>query len=307
VCETSIRRLEIWIFEFVSLTLLAVSMSVTMNPVAPNIAPSYNFREMKQIGPGFWNIQQPLMMGYVLDIRTHMNIVRLSSGRFLILDTVQVSPALKAEIDQLTDNGKLIEAVVATHPFHTLFFPAFHAMYPHVAYYGTPRHIKRQKGINWAGDISQEENLNRWAPDVEMSLPAGAEFVNPTEGNHFAGVFVFHRASKTVHIDDTIMYVERASCLLSCACVRTGSMSFHLSFTKDGLNETASAPNEFKAWLQEKVLDAWDFDNICTAHMGNMIGGAKAKLQYTLQCAEPDIQRISHRNSRLSMRSNGSR
>jgi hypothetical protein len=94
VCETSIRRLEIWIFEFVSLTLLAVSMSVTMNPVAPNIAPSYNFREMKQIGPGFWNIQQPLMMGYVLDIRTHMNIVRLSSGRVLILDTVQVGPAV---------------------------------------------------------------------------------------------------------------------------------------------------------------------------------------------------------------------
>ena len=36
----------------------------------------------------------------------------------------------KAELDILTDKGRLIEAVVATHPFHTLAFPDFYAQYP---------------------------------------------------------------------------------------------------------------------------------------------------------------------------------
>jgi hypothetical protein len=37
---------------------------------------------------------------------------------------------VKREIDRLTRGGKLISAVIATHPFHTLGFPTFYAAYP---------------------------------------------------------------------------------------------------------------------------------------------------------------------------------
>lgn len=61
-----------------------------------------------------------------------MSLIKLASGKFLVIDTVPLEDDQKAALDQLTDNGALIEAVVATHPFHTLAFPAFYKAYPNV-------------------------------------------------------------------------------------------------------------------------------------------------------------------------------
>ena len=36
----------------------------------------------------------------------------------------------KADIDKLTLNGAKLEAVVATHPYHTIYFEPFRAQYP---------------------------------------------------------------------------------------------------------------------------------------------------------------------------------
>lgn len=84
-----------------------------------------------------------------------MSFVRLSTGKFLAFSTVAITPEAQAEIDALTEGGSLIEAVFATHPFHSLYFEPFHAMYPHVKFYGTPRHVRRIKSIPWAGDVSE--------------------------------------------------------------------------------------------------------------------------------------------------------
>jgi hypothetical protein len=278
------------------MTPIGLDMPATSSS-ATNVA-KFTYREIVEIAPNYWNVQQPLVMMGCLDIRTHMNLIKLETGKFVVLDTVRLSPTLKAELDHLTVNGTLIEAVVATHPFHTLYFPAFYAYCPHAAYYGTPRHLRRQTQIPWAGDVCSTEFHQKWSPEIEMSLPAGAEFANPPEGNHFAGLFVYHQLSRTLHVDDTVMFVEKSTCLLRCMGAHTGSMSFHLSFTGDGLNPTPQAPIEFKNWLQTQVIDRWDFDNIVTAHMGNMIGGAKAKLQLTLNAAEPDIQRLVRKHTR---------
>lgn len=59
-----------------------------------------------------------------------MSVIKLASGKFLIIDTVPLEEEHKAALDALTENGALIEAVVATHPFHTLAFPAFYKAYP---------------------------------------------------------------------------------------------------------------------------------------------------------------------------------
>lgn len=72
-----------------------------------------------------------------------MSIVQLSSGKFLVVDTIPLDTELKglllgwpliglAEIDNLTNNGRDIEAVIATHPFHTLAFYGFYEAYPEV-------------------------------------------------------------------------------------------------------------------------------------------------------------------------------
>lgn len=111
----------------------------------------------------------------MLDIGTHMAACKLPSGKFLLLDTIKITPGFKEELDKLTNNGEvclqlhwhpcivlflpstltlmvaiqLIEAVIATHPFHTLYFKEFYDAYPNAKYYGTPRHMKKITDIPW--------------------------------------------------------------------------------------------------------------------------------------------------------------
>lgn len=82
-----------------------------------------------QIGPGFWNVRASLVLNG-MDVGTQMSFIQLNNGRFLVVDTVDVKSDtdFKTEIDLFTKNGTLMEAVIATHPFHTLcslFFTFF--------------------------------------------------------------------------------------------------------------------------------------------------------------------------------------
>ena len=137
----------------------------------------------------------------------------------------------------------------------------------------------------------------------KSNFKLGAEFVAPVpeSSNHFTSVFVFHRESRTIHLDDTIMYADNPGLLLKLAGFKHGSMAFHPAIKGPGLYPTPEAPYQFRDWVRS-LLTAWDFDNICTAHIGNKIGGAKAQLEETLNKAEPLFHKLSERNKK-----NGSR
>ena len=148
-----------------------------------------------------------------------------------------------------------------------------------------------------------------------MSSFIGSEFVSPVpeKSNHFNSVWVFHPASGTIHVDDTVMYASDPPFLLKLAGFKKGSMAFHPSMKGPGFHPTREAPYHFKDWVTQ-LLDDWDFDNICTAHLGmsalfiiiiiilkiffkgNKIGGAKAQLRQTLAEAEPMFKKVSKRN-----------
>lgn len=130
--------------------------------------------QLHQIGPGFWNVRTSFKLFKLIDIGTHMSVIQLRNGNFLVVDTVEMNDQLKKELDDLTNNGTKIEAVVAVHPFHTLAFPGFYKLYPDAKYYGTPRHLRNLKDIKWAGQLdNNKESLSKWEPDVELRIPAG--------------------------------------------------------------------------------------------------------------------------------------
>lgn len=248
---------------------------------------------MIEIGSGLWNLRGSFtfLVG-MIDIGTQMSIIRLSNGKFLVVDTCAISAADKAIIDQLTNNGELIEAVIATHPFHTMFFEPFYKMYPNAEYYGTPRHIKRITSIPWRGSITESAVLSKWEQEgIFMRIPEGAEFENPAENNHFSGVFVFHSPSRTIHSDDTILYFDQPGFVLRC-CVGKHAGDMQFWDLKKGLKPTKEAPGEFKAFI-EKVIQDWDFDNIVAAHTGNKMGGAKELLAETIKKATPALNKLA--------------
>eukprot|EP00668_Euglena_longa_P011545 GGOE01013952.1.p1 GENE.GGOE01013952.1~~GGOE01013952.1.p1 ORF type:complete len:295 (+),score=91.90 GGOE01013952.1:37-885(+) len=258
------------------------------------------FEHLVAVGPGFYNIRAPFKLAFgLIDIGTHMSLCSLPNGNFLVIDTVKLEPAAKAEFDRLTDNGRKIEAVVATHPFHTLAFRPFHSTYPNAKYYGTPRHLRIMPDIPWAGDVNCSTVRALWEPHVSMRIPAGSEFVDPKppKSNHFSNVFVFHRESRTVHNDDTILYSADPGFLMRLLLFKKGNMAFHPSIKGPGLLPTQNAPFEFRAWL-EQLMEDWDFDNLCSAHQGCKVGGAKQMLRETLERATDLLKKISDENAK---------
>ena len=123
-----------------------------------------------EIGNGFYNLKAPFFGSGFINKGTHMSLLRLRNGRFIVLDTCGLSAGAKAELDILTVNGTLIDAVIATHSFHTTYFESFYEMYPTLNYYGTPRHIRLLKKIEWKGDVNMELIRTLWEPEVTSAL-----------------------------------------------------------------------------------------------------------------------------------------
>lgn len=245
------------------------------------------------IAPNFWNMRGKFVLkkaGITIgDFGTHMSLIRLPSGRFLVLDAIQLSEDQKKEIDVLTNEGKDIEAVIGLHPFHTLWLPAFHKHYPTPPYYGCPRHLKNLTTIPWAGSLLDEAVRNKWEPYVSMSIPDGIEFVNPVppESNHSSSVLLLHKESGTLHVDDTFMYITNPNRILRLAGFVPSKLEFHV-----GLKRYLVSPNAFTAWVKQ-LLEKWEFDNICTAHTGNKIGGAKLMVENLLKESESWLRELA--------------
>jgi len=213
----------------------------------------------KMIISGFWNIRSPFYIGSD-NIGTHMSLIQLTNGKFLIIDTVDVDAELKGEIDNLTMNGTLMAAVFATHPYHTTYFPAFYKLYPKVPFYGTPRHLKIQPTIPWVGSTYDCDIRQKWLPEVEFRIPRGSDFVE--DDSHFSGIHAFHPHSKTIHVDDTICITPQ------------DKLVFHPTLLSGGLYHIPESPPAFSDWVK-KYISEWDFDNIVAAHNGVKVGGAK--------------------------------
>lgn len=165
-------------------------MASIVSPQTPNAASHLEKNELYEIGPGFWNVRGRFKILKIIDIETQMSIIQLRNGKFLVIDTVEMNDRLRQEIDQLTHRGEKIEAVIATHPFHTLAFPAFYQLYPKPAYYGTPRHLRRLTDIPWKGNLDDCEVRKKWEPEVEMRIPAGCSLSRERKSTNS---FIFDR------------------------------------------------------------------------------------------------------------------
>jgi len=260
---------------------------------------SKNGPNLHLIGKNFWNVRAEFkVFSGILNIGTHMSIVKLSNDKFLLIDTVDLTPGLKQEIDLLTNYGQDIEAVIATHPFHTLAFPNFHAAYPNVPFFGTPRHLRVLPNIPWKDDITK--HLNDWNPDIELRIPAGAEWVAPVpeDFNHFVCIWAYCPVARTVHVDDCInCYHGVPGPLLALAGKKQDALGFHPSISGPGLHPTPEAPIDFIVWLKQLLVD-WDFDNICCAHLGVRFGGARQEVANLLNSEESDLRKMAAANAK---------
>lgn len=72
-----------------------------------------------RVADSFRNIRASFKLGPA-DLKAQASLVKRKNGRWLMLDSVKLDDKIKSEVDELTDNGKSLEAVLNLHPFHTV-------------------------------------------------------------------------------------------------------------------------------------------------------------------------------------------
>lgn len=222
--------------------------------------------QMISIGDGFWNIRGTFKIFKFIDIGTHCSLVRLRSGRYVLLDAYTLTGDVQRDVMQLTDGGAALEAILNLHPFHTVHVKAAAAMFPDARLYGTDRHVARAPELNWESLRTDDPALHeQYKDDLEFSVPRGVDFISANEKLHFSSVLVFHKASRTLHVDDTLAWNN-------LPFIR--GLAFHPTLASV-LHARPEAAAEFRAWAQELITRCEDVEHLCTAHMRPLPPDAK--------------------------------
>lgn len=232
------------------------------------------------IGTNFWTLRSSFKVSGI-KVKVHCSLIKLSTGKFLLIDTVKFSEQAVLELNQFTNGGRDLEAVLVTQPlindYYTVCLSTCANMYPNAKYFGTPRHLRKIESVTWQPQsMAEPAMLRQWeTEEIFMRIPEGAEFENPDKNCTFSSVHVFHKPSRTIHVSETILYNDKKPGFLGRMIGKKGDKMI-FSDLYHGVNGSEANLHAFQTWVQ-RLIDEWDFDNICT-HSGNKIGGAKEHL-----------------------------
>ena len=216
------------------------------------------------VSDDFWNIRGSFRIGGLIDIGTQASLVRLANGNFVFLDSCDFPESVYRELKKITQDGR-VEAIINVHPFHTLHVKRMHERFPTARLYGTRRHHDNLPDLPWEPALSESAPCHQlFAADFEFSIPAGVDFISSDEKVHFSSVLVCHPASKTLHVDDTLIYVRLPLPLRVFGMHDT--LSFHPTLSR-ALQPVASAPEEFRQWATAMAQRWRDTENLCAAHV----------------------------------------
>jgi hypothetical protein len=226
-------------------------------------------KDIVTVRDGFWNFRGSFKIGGVIDVGTQSALVRLESGRFVLLDSYALSRSARRLVSDQTDGGERLEAVINLHPFHTLHVRTVFRWYPHAVYYGTERHHRMFPDLPWAETCSEDPALHeRYGDDFDFSVPRGVDFVSADENVHFSSVLAYHPASKTIYSDDTLMYLRLPQVARWFGL--GDSVGFHPTLAR-ALEQRAGAAQDFRTWARE-LLDHWGAaENLCAAHTAALL------------------------------------
>lgn len=219
---------------------------------------------MRQLSETFWNIRGTQRVAGVLDVGTHLSLVRRPDGRFVVVDGAPLDEAGRQALLALTDGGALVDAVVHVHPFHTLHVRALHRLFPAARLYGTQRHRRLAPELPWNGDPVESWEANHPLSDVfDLSVPEGVDFVCLDERVHVASVLVRHRTSGIVHVDDTLNVLAAPGFLRRL--LPQSSLRMHPMLGK-ALTASPGAADAYAAWARELARRWADTRIVCAAH-----------------------------------------
>ena len=223
-----------------------------------------------EVAPDFWNIRGSFKIAGLVDVGTQASLVRRANGRFVLLDSVALRDEVEQEVLRLTNGGADVEAILNLHPFHTIYVAKMLAKFPKAQLYGTARHVKRAPDLPWEPLRTEDPELHeRFAEDFDFSIPEGVDFISKNEHIHFSSVLAYHRASKTIHVDDTLNYIRLPKAARFLGRRDSVTLQPTLPFA---LEKRAGAAAELRDWCRG-LAERWnDAENLCAAHSAALLG-----------------------------------
>jgi hypothetical protein len=225
--------------------------------------------QILRVSDDFWNIRGDFKIAGMLNIGTQASLVRRGNGKYVLLDAYTLRGKVKAEVDAISNGGADIEAIINLHPFHTVHVHKAHQQYPGAKLFGTRRHLDKFPDLPWESDLTESaECAALFADDFEFSIPAGVDFISRNEHLHFSSVLAYHKTSRTIHSDDTLMYLRLPGPL---GILKKPEVTFHFTLAKT-LERRAAAAADFRNWARHLAEQWRDAENLCAAHSAALLG-----------------------------------
>lgn len=219
---------------------------------------------MQKLADTFWNIRGVFRVVGVINIGTHMSVVKRGDGRFVVIDGCELDDDERGQLLALTGNGEKVDTVIHVHPFHTMHVEATQALFPKATLHGTARHHERFPSLPWAGGPVEDWGDEHPLADLfNLSVPEGVDFVSADERVHVASVLVRHRQSGIVHVDDTFNVMAASGKLGKI--LPQSSLRMHPMLSR-ALRQEAGAADAYAGWARW-LASAWSKTSIvCAAH-----------------------------------------
>ncbi|AMN67279.1 hypothetical protein [Psychrobacter sp. P11G5] len=239
------------------------------------------------LGSGFWSIRGSFIKNGILDIGVQCALVKLSSGRFIFLDSYTLTDDVREQVMALTNDGQDVEAVLNVHPFHTVHCEQMAKDFPQATFYGSRRHPKQAPNVQWSNDLVESDAVAKRYPELEFSLPKGIYYIAPDESVHASSLLVFHPASLSIYVDDT--FEIPPSKLINNVQADLGLHPTTLKALKDEPN----AGKEYCDWTTQLAHKWREVRNFCGAHSGLVEfeeGRFEAALLSAIDRARPELE-----------------
>jgi len=149
--------------------------------------------DLLRVSEDFWNIRGSYRIGGVIDVGTQTSLLRRANGRFIFLDAYTLTSSVSRQVDELTNGGGKVEAILNLHPFHTVHVRKMHQLFPGARLYGTARHLERFPELPWEKARTESAAVHEeFADDLDFSIPP-TEVINAD----FDGKWILDLQKKT--------------------------------------------------------------------------------------------------------------
>lgn len=243
--------------------------------------------KLHDLGAGFWNIRGSFVRDGMVDIGNQSALIKLQSGKFILLDSYTLTGDVRAQVMALTNDGQDIEAVLNVHPFHTVHCARVAKDFPQATFYGSARHHKEVPEVQWSDDYVESTAVAERYPELEFSVPKGIHYIAPDDAIHSGSLLVFHPASQSLYVDDT--FEIPPSKLFDS--VQAG-INLHPTTLK-ALKDEPNAGKEYCDWATHLANEWYDVRYFCGAHSGLVVfaeGEFKASLLSTIDNARSHLE-----------------